>query len=179
VEHVCAGCHTTGVDGAPRIGDVAAWTQRSKNGLAKLTESAIGGLGKMPAQGGQPNLSDLELSRAIAFMVSFGHAVDPTKPYASPKTVNAEQLVESQCLNCHGTGIAGAPRIDDFAAWKPRLQRGIEGLVKSAISGHKAMPARAGMATLSDTDLRNAVTHMVVQSATYKPKLAATAPAAK
>jgi cytochrome c5 len=30
------------------------------------------------------------------------------------------------------------------------------------------MPARSGMAQLSDTDLRNAVTFMVVQSATYK-----------
>jgi len=179
VEQVCAGCHTTGKDGAPRIGDVAAWTQRSKNGLAKLAESAIGGLGKMPAHGGQPNLSDLELSRAIAFMVSFGHAVDPTKPYASPKTISAEQLVESHCTNCHGTGVAGAPRIDDFAAWKPRLQKGLDGLVKSAISGHKAMPARSGMATLSDTDLRNAVTFMVVQSATYKPKLAAVTQPAK
>jgi cytochrome c5 len=39
------------------------------------------------------------------------------------------------------------------------------------MTGHKAMPARSGMASLSDTDLRNAVTYMVVQSATYKPKL--------
>jgi len=170
VEKVCSGCHTSGTNGAPKIGDVAAWTQRSKNGLNKLTESAIGGIGKMPAHGGQPNLSDLEISRAIAFMVSFGHAVDPTKPYSSPSTISGEQLVQSHCINCHGTGIAGAPRIDDFNAWKPRLQNGIDGLVRSAISGHKAMPARAGMSTLSDTDLRNAVTYMVVQSATYKAK---------
>jgi cytochrome c5 len=46
----------------------------------------------------------------------------------------------------------------------------LDGLVKSAISGHKAMPARSGMAQLSDTDLRNAVTYMVIQSATYKSK---------
>ena len=65
---------------------------------------------------------------------------------------------------------ASAPkRIDDFNAWKPRLQLGMDGLVRSAISGHKAMPARSGMAQLSDTDLRNAVTYMVIQSATYKP----------
>ncbi len=172
VEQVCAGCHTSGKDGAPKIGDVAAWTQRSKNGLIKLTEHAISGIGKMPAHGGQSNLSDLEMSRAIAFMVSFGHAVDPNKPYASPTTVTAEQLVGSHCVNCHGTGVAGAPRIDDFAAWKPRLQKGMDSLVQSAIGGHKAMPPRAGMASLTDTDLRNAVTYMVVQSATYKPKLA-------
>lgn len=171
VEQTCANCHTTGKDGAPKIGDVAAWTQHSKKGVAKLTESAIAGIGKMPAHGGQPSLSDLEMSRAIAFMVSFGKAVDPSKPYASPTSVTGEQLVQSHCANCHGDGKDGAPRIDDFKAWAPRLQKGMAGLVQSAMGGHKAMPARAGMASLSDTDLRNAVTYMVVQSATYKPKL--------
>lgn len=103
-------------------------------------------------------------------MVSAGRAVDPKKPYASPTTVSAEQLVADHCTNCHGDGKNGAPRIDDFAAWKPRLQKGLDGLLDSAVKGHKAMPARSGMAQLSDTDLRNAVTYMVVQSATYKAK---------
>jgi cytochrome c5 len=170
VEQTCATCHTSGKDGAPKIGDVAAWTQHSKKGLAKLTESAIAGIGKMPAHGGQPNLSDLEISRAIAFMVSFGKAVDTNKPYASPTSMTGEQLAQSHCINCHGDGKEGAPRINDFNAWKPRLQKGMTGLVRSAISGHKAMPARSGMAQLSDTDLRNAVTYMVVQSATYQPR---------
>ena len=170
VEQTCAACHTSGKDGAPKIGDVAAWTQHSKKGLAKLTESAIGGIGKMPAHGGQPNLSDLEMSRAIAFMVSFGKALDPSKPYASPTSITAEQLVQTHCGNCHGDGKEGAPRVDDFSAWKPRLEKGMDALVKSSINGHKAMPSRAGMASLSDTDMRNAVTYMVVQSATYKPK---------
>jgi cytochrome c5 len=171
VEQTCAACHANGKDGAPKIGDVVAWTQHSKKGLIKLTESAIGGIGKMPAHGGQANLTDLEMSRAVAFMVSFGKSVDPTKPYASPTSMTGEQLVQSHCVTCHGDGKEGAPRVDDFSAWKPRLQKGMDGLVKSAITGHKAMPARSGMASLSDTDLKNAVTYMVVQSATYKAKL--------
>ncbi|MBA3057341.1 MAG: c-type cytochrome [Gammaproteobacteria bacterium] len=166
VQQVCAACHATGKDGAPMIGDVGAWTQHAKQGLGKLAEHAISGLGNMPAHGGQPALSDLEISRAIAYMVSFGHAVDPTKPYASPRTINPEQLVQSHCLNCHGDGKAGAPRADDFAAWKPRLQVGVEALARSAVSGHKSMPARAGLNNLSDTDMRNAVIFMIVQSAT-------------
>jgi len=170
VEQTCATCHVSGKDGAPKIGDVAAWTQHSKKGLAKLAESAIAGIGKMPAHGGQPNLSDLEISRAVAFMVSFGKAVDPTKPYASPTSITGEKLVQTHCSNCHSDGKEGAPKMNEFNDWKPRLQKGMDGLVKSAISGHKAMPARSGMAQLSDTDLRNAVTYMVIQSATYKSK---------
>lgn len=170
VGQTCAACHAIGKDGAPKIGDVAAWTQHSKKGLANLTKNAIAGIGKMPAHGGQADLSDLEMSRAVAFMVSFGKAVDPSKPYASPSSITGEQLVQSHCTHCHGDGKNGAPRVDDFKAWKPRLQKGVEGLVKSSIKGHKAMPARAGLAQLSDTDMRNAVTYMVVQSATLKPK---------
>lgn len=170
VDQVCAACHATGINGAPMIGDVGAWTQHAKKGLGKLAEHAISGFGNMPAHGGQPSLSDLEISRAIAYMVSFGHAVDPAKPYASPRTVSPEQLVQSHCLTCHGDGKDGAPRADDFAAWKPRLQVGIEGLARSAISGHGAMPARAGLNNLSDTDMRNAVIFMIVQSATAQAK---------
>lgn len=170
VEEVCANCHVSGKDGAPKIGDVPAWTQHSKNGLIKLTQNAISGIGKMPAHGGQSNLSDLEMSRAVAYMVSAGKAADPTKPYASPTSITGEKLVQERCVVCHEDGKEGAPRIDDFNAWKPRLQKGVEGLVQSSINGHKAMPPRAGMANLSDTDMRNAVTYLVVQSATYKPK---------
>ncbi|TXT41582.1 MAG: cytochrome c5 [Comamonadaceae bacterium] len=170
VEQVCAACHATGQNGAPKIGDVAAWSQHAKKGLVKLTENAISGFGNMPAHGGQASLNDLEISRAIAFMVSSGKAADPSKPYASPVSNTGEQLVQAHCTNCHTEGLAGAPRINQFSDWKPRLEKGMDGLVNSTITGHKAMPARTGMASLSDTDLRNAVTYMVIQSATYKAK---------
>ncbi len=170
VETTCAACHASGKDGAPLIGDLAAWTRRAQNGFDKLMVHAIVGTGKMPAHGGQSNLSDLEISRAIAFMSSGGRAADPQKPYASPATGTGEQLVQSHCVKCHGTGTDGAPRTDHFEDWKPRLTKGVEALVQSAISGHKGMPPRAGLANLSDTDLRNAVTYMVIQSAAYKAK---------
>jgi cytochrome c5 len=168
VEQTGAACHNTGLEGAPKIGDVDSWSKHAKMGLVKLTEDAIADFGKMPAHGGQANLTDLEISRAIAYMVSSGKAVDPKKPYASPSTKSGEQLVHMHCVNCHGVGQAVAPRLSVFADWAPRLAKGIDGLVQSSIAGHKAMPARTGMTNLSDTDLRNAVTYMVIQSATYK-----------
>jgi cytochrome c5 len=171
VQEVCANCHLTGKDGAPVIGDTAAWLPREVNGLVRLTEHAIAGFGKMPAHGGQASLSDLEMSRAIAFMVSSGRAADPAKPYASPNSVTAEQLVHTRCVVCHEDAKSGAPRLGDFPAWKPRLAKGVEALVHSAITGHKGMPSRGGMTSLSDTEIRNAVTYVVVQNATYKPAL--------
>lgn len=168
VETVCVGCHETGKDGAPKIGDQAAWAKRASVGLSTVTEHAITGIRKMPAHGAHASLSDLEMSRAVAYMVSGGKAIDPSKPYSSPSQKTGEQLVKERCSECHAKGKDGAPRIGVMADWKPRLQLGVENLVTSAIRGHNAMPARAGMANLSDTDLRAAVTFMLVQKKPLK-----------
>lgn len=165
VEAVCVKCHGSGKDGAPKIGDRAAWSKHATQGMAPLTQNAITGIRKMPAHGGEASVTDLELSRAVAYMVSGGKAADPSKPYSSPQTKTGDQLVQEKCRECHAEGKNGAPRIGDLAAWKPRLQSGVEPLVRSAIRGHKGMPARGGMAGLSDADIRAAVAYMVDQSA--------------
>jgi cytochrome c5 len=163
IETVCVGCHESGKDGAPKIGDQAEWAKRASRGLGTVTEHAITGIRKMPAHGSHASLSDLEISRAVAYLVSGGKSVDPSKPYSSPSQITGEQLVKERCSQCHATGKEGAPRIGVMADWTPRLQLGVENLVTSAIRGHNAMPARAGMANLSDADLRAAVTFMLVQ----------------
>lgn len=161
VDTVCAACHATGKDGAPRLDDRAAWSQRASKGLEKLTANAITGVRNMPAHGGQAKLSDLEMSRAVGYMVSGGKAADTAKPYSSPKTRTGEQVVQERCQECHASGKNGAPKIGEVEAWKPRLQNGVQPLVKSAINGHNSMPARGGMADLSDAEMKSAVEFMV------------------
>lgn len=168
VDAVCVSCHADGKDGAPKIGDQAEWSKRASKGLSKLTQNAITGVRNMPAHGGQANLSDVEMSRAVAYMVSGGHATDTNKAYAAPQRKTGAQIVESRCQDCHGTGKEGAPKLGDVDAWTPRLKGGVDPLVKSAINGHNAMPARGGMAELSDAEMKSAVVHMVNQIA--KPK---------
>src|SRR6476661_4194997 len=119
VESVCASCHASGKDGAPRIGDAKAWEARSHRGLTSLTGTAIEGVRKMPPHGGNPGLSDIELKRAITYMVnqSGGHWAEPIDRRHLPADRTGEQIVKTQCIKCHGTGIDGAPRIGDKAAW--------------------------------------------------------------
>jgi cytochrome c5 len=66
----CAACHTSGAAGAPKMGDKGAWGARLGKGLDGLTASAIKGKGAMPARGGNPDLADEEIKRAIAFMAN-------------------------------------------------------------------------------------------------------------
>lgn len=161
VDGVCASCHAEGKNGAPRLGDRAEWSRRAAKGLDKMTINAITGVRSMPAHGGQASLTDVEMSRAVAYMVSGGNAADTHKAYASPQRRTGEQLFNERCQTCHGEGKGGAPRAGDIEAWKPRLKNGVEPLVKSAIGGHNAMPARAGMPDLSDREVRAAVEYMI------------------
>ena len=166
VDNVCAACHATGVNGAPKIGDAKAWEPRAKRGLSSLTASALDGVRKMPAHGGSMSLSDNEISQAITYMVnqSGGKWAEPVNRRDLPKARTGEQVYKLQCVKCHGEGKDGAPRLGDKAAWIDRARLGFDGVVRSAIQGHGGMPSRGGMSNLTDQEMRNAVTYMFQQS---------------
>ena len=163
VESTCASCHAAGARGAPKIGDRKAWGARAARGLSSLTQSALKGIRAMPAHGGNPELTDLEIGRAIAYMVnrSGGRWVEP----ASLKDLAAErsgpQVYNEQCVKCHRDGVGGAPRVGDLAAWTPRLKDGLDNVVRAAIRGHGGMPPRGDRADLTDSEVRKAVLHMI------------------
>jgi cytochrome c5 len=173
VEGICARCHASGEKGAPRIGDAAAWGKRSAQGLTSLTRHALVGIRQMPSHGGSPGLTDDEVSRAITYMVnqSGGHWVEPVAAGSLPAERSGEAVVKGQCVKCHQAAVNGAPRIGDSAAWTPRMKRGIDYLVRSAVHGHGGMPPRGGEADLTDAELRGAIVYMI------DPKFAMTAPA--
>jgi cytochrome c5 len=68
----CAACHATGVDNAPKFGDSARWGKLVREGLDELVPAAMRGIRKMPAMGGNPQLSDLELARAVVHLTNAG-----------------------------------------------------------------------------------------------------------
>ena len=70
----CSKCHEPGTEGAPRVGDRAAWTPRLKNGLDATVRSAINGHGGMPARGGMADLSAAEVRNAVIYMFNPGTA---------------------------------------------------------------------------------------------------------
>lgn len=72
----CAACHATGVSGAPKFGDAAAWAPRLGQGFEALVQSALKGKNAMAPQGGG-EFNDLEISRAVAFMANAGGANFP------------------------------------------------------------------------------------------------------
>jgi len=66
----CAACHTAGMMNAPKVGDVAGWKTRIAQGYDTLTNNAINGVRAMPARGGNPDLTDLEVARGVIYMAN-------------------------------------------------------------------------------------------------------------
>lgn len=91
---VCAACHDSGAAGAPKTGDNAGWSQRLAQGYDTLVKHAIEGIRAMPAKGGNPDLDDVEVARAVVFMTnksgaSFKEPAAPA-PAAAPAAASAD-----------------------------------------------------------------------------------------
>ena len=75
-EAVCHTCHATGLLGAPKFGDHAAWAPRIARGRALLYEHALkgftGSAGVMPAKGGRTDLTDDLIKKGVDYLVSRG-----------------------------------------------------------------------------------------------------------
>lgn len=81
--------------------------------------------------------------------------------------LDGERVYRIACTACHGAGIAGAPKTGDADAWAPRIDQGMDTLVRRAIDGYQGdagfMPARGGHPNLTDEQVRDAVQYMVEQ----------------
>jgi cytochrome c5 len=252
---VCTVCHATGVAGAPKISDKAAWEPRVATGIDALMNTAINGKGAMPARGGNPSVTDAELKATIAYMtkqagfdlgitdepaaaavkeeaapvaateekvsteaekpapateekptasadaptepentveapaaqkavvepiapeaptapevaapVAAAAAVVETASAAAPSAADLEKgktVYSKTCFACHATGVAGSPKLDDKAAWAPRIATGMDALYHTALNGKGAMPAKGGSVDLSDEDVKAAVDYMVSEA---------------
>ncbi len=78
--------------------------------------------------------------------------------------VTGQKIYEKTCAACHNTGVAGAPKTGDKAAWSAYSAEDIDGLLQVAITGAGAMPPRGGNPDLSDEDVRAAVIYILDQS---------------
>ena len=86
---------------------------------------------------------------AVALMVSMPASADGAKTY------------KKACKMCHGSGMMGAPKFGDKAAWADRVAKGNDTLNDHAINGFGKMKPKGGKKSLSDEDVKAAVAYMV------------------
>ena len=78
---------------------------------------------------------------------------------------HGEQVYNRGCQNCHGMGIAGAPKLGDKAAWAPRIAQPENVIFQHVLRGFAGssgfMPPKGGMPFLSDDDVIAASLYMI------------------
>ncbi|WP_345252046.1 c-type cytochrome, partial [Pigmentiphaga soli] len=87
---VCSTCHAAGVAGAPKFGDSAAWAKYVQTGFDAMLQVALHGKGAMPAKGGNPDLDDFEVARAVVYMANNSGANFPEPAEPKPAAPAAE-----------------------------------------------------------------------------------------
>jgi cytochrome c5 len=73
-DHLCTSCHTSGVAGAPKLGDKSMWGPRIAEGIDTLVKHATEGYhgpdgNFMPPKGGNPALTDAQVKAAVTWIV--------------------------------------------------------------------------------------------------------------
>ncbi len=82
---VCASCHDSGALGAPRFDNKGDWSGRLGQGYDTLVKHAIEGIRQMPPRGGDSDLSDVEVARAVAYMANSAGANFKAPEPAAPE----------------------------------------------------------------------------------------------
>jgi cytochrome c5 len=77
---------------------------------------------------------------------------------------SGEQMFQAACNGCHASGALNAPKVGDAGAWGPRLGKGLDGLLKNAVNGIRAMPPKGGVADATDAELARAIVYMANKS---------------
>lgn len=83
---------------------------------------------------------------------------------AQPLSADAGKTrYEATCKLCHDVGLAGAPKFRNKTDWKPRMEAGMEEMLKIAIQGKGAMPPKGTCMQCSDEELRKTIEYMLPQ----------------
>jgi cytochrome c5 len=83
---VCKTCHEAGIAGAHKLGDKAAWAKVIAQGEKLTFEHAIAGIRAMPPRGGNPDLTDDEVKRGVAYMIGKAGGNWKEPPVTAPAT---------------------------------------------------------------------------------------------
>jgi cytochrome c5 len=113
----------------------------------------------MRLKGVQENIAPFA-HEAIAGQDNSALAIVTAPAAAADVPTTGEQAFNKVCSACHSTGVNGAPKIGDHAAWGPRIAQGKETLYKDAIGGKGNMPPKGGT-SWPDATIRMTVDYMV------------------
>jgi cytochrome c5 len=108
---VCAACHASGAAGAPKTGVAGDWSARLAQGYDTLIKHAIEGIRLMPAKGGNPDLDNVEVERAVVYMANQSGAKfkEPAIPAPTAAPAAATAATETAAAPAAANAATAAP----------------------------------------------------------------------
>ena len=81
---------------------------------------------------------------------------------ASSGPRSGEAIYNDACINCHASGLLGAPKKGDAEAWAKaeKVAGGFSSLLSNAINGIRNMPAKGTCMECSDDEISVAIEYM-------------------
>ena len=73
---------------------------------------------------------------------------------------SALETYNRTCRICHANGVGGAPKTGDVDAWRPRLEKGMESLIRASNKGLNGMPPKGMCYECSDQDYEALISYM-------------------
>ncbi|KXF82658.1 c-type cytochrome [Enterovibrio coralii] len=133
--------------------------------LRRLAMSAVTALSLITAAHAA-DMSEEAIAERIApvgsvYLDGEAPVVETAAAPSGPRT--GETIYNTFCMACHTTGVAGAPKIGDAAAWEPRIAQGRDILNNHAINGFNGMPAKGTCMDCSDDEIIATIDYMLEQ----------------
>ena len=73
---------------------------------------------------------------------------------------SGSEVYTQHCTVCHELGLNDAPKIGDAETWAPRLEKGMDELVRTTKEGLNLMPPMGTCMSCTDAEFRAAIEHM-------------------
>ncbi len=105
----------------------------------------------------KPAEGSSDMSKSIAERIQKVGVVDIRD--ANRELHNGEYVFKAQCTTCHTAGALGSPKFGDSTAWAPRIKKGYDALLTSALKGKGNMGAQGG-GEYVDVEIGRAVVYM-------------------
>jgi cytochrome c5 len=98
--------------------------------------------------------------RAGALLIVLSMGAGTSAALAAGQLKSGEQVYKETCIECHATGVSGAPKFGDKKTWAPLIKEGQHVLTAHAWVGVRGMPAKGGRADLSLEEFARAAAYM-------------------
>lgn len=104
---------------------------------------------------------------ALTILFSTGCQHEPPANRDALASRDGKSLYDRYCNACHkksNSKAVGSVKFGDKASWESSREKGIDALTATVIKGSKNMKPRAGIASLTDDEIRSAVEYMLKQA---------------